>query len=144
MSTSLYVELRKFKLRIAQVAKTTGPLNVVLGTPNPATYWFIERLYFRSDTIGGGTATLLVGDDPQKGTDWTAGMDSTRCVGGAATDEFPEVFVQPGEEVKWHIDGITAGENVWTNTQISERQLVAAELPSHVTFDRFAVVVDRP
>lgn len=139
VDSPLYIEVRKFKVRESQDAASSGPLEIVIGTPNPGSYWFVERIAIRTNSTTATDFTVLVGDDPQKGTDWTAMMDHTGCVAANATDESPPIFVNTGEQLKFHWIGMTAGDTVWTNVQISERVLVNAGLPTYLQLDRFGI-----
>jgi hypothetical protein len=141
---SVYVEQYKTKFRTSTENAVGSGATLVIGTPNPADHWFIERVAVFSDTASTSVkAFLLVGDDPSRGIDWSAMMDVSLCGAADAADERQPVYAGPGEEVKVRWEGINAGDNVYCNVQVSVCALVSAEVPSPITFDRFAINVDR-
>lgn len=144
VSKSVYVEQYKQKFRVSTENATGSGATLVIGTPGPADHWFIERIAVKSDTASTSVqAYLLVGDDPGRGIDWSAMMDVSLCGAADTADERQPAYCAPGEEVKLRWEGISAGDNVWANVQVSVCALVAAEVPTPITFDRFAVNVDR-
>lgn len=145
---SVYVEVHKLKIRRATDNATGSGETLVIGTPNPGDHWFIERVAVHATDSAGAVLTgsvdayLLVGDDPQRGVDWTAMMDVSLCGADDAADMRQPAYVAPGEEVKIRWTGIAAGNRLFTNVQISVCALVVAEVPSPISFDRFAINVD--
>lgn len=147
---SFYLETNKFKIRDRVVNDAGTFQNIELGTPDSGSYWFVERItVVLKDSTGADLATtqtthtyLLIGDDPQKGIDWSAAVDVTGCPVDSA-DENSLPFANPGEPLKLRSEGLNVGDVIACNVQISNRSLVVAEVPRSFRLTSFSLAIER-